>query len=122
MESRAFPSFAYDPLAGTHLAARFCARRQPAAGADWPVEPLDYADEALQRVRSELPFTFADFALCDRRCASHFARVPRERWNDAMLPVAEWLALDAKQAATASRTCWPWTTTTCCTACSWTPA
>ena len=99
MESRAFPSFVYDPHAGTHQAARFALADNPQPEADWPVEPLEYADEALQRVRQELPFTFADFALCDRRCASHFARVPRERWNDAMLPADEWLALDAKHAA-----------------------
>ncbi len=34
--------------------------------------------------------------LCDTRYAGHFARVPRERWNDAMVPADEWLARDPK--------------------------
>ncbi|GIK85136.1 MAG: hypothetical protein BroJett026_06170 [Betaproteobacteria bacterium] len=99
MESRAFPAFAYDPHAGTTQAARFVLADNPQPEADWPVAPLDYADEAMQRVRQEVPFTVADFLLCDRRYAPHFARVPRERWNDAMVPADEWLALDAKRAA-----------------------
>ncbi|MDH5286840.1 MAG: hypothetical protein OEX23_09435 [Betaproteobacteria bacterium] len=98
MESRAFPAFAYDPHAGATQAARFALEDNPQPEADWPVEPLEYADEALQRVRQEMPFTIADFMLCDRRYASHFARIPRERWNDAMVPADEWLALDAKRA------------------------
>ena len=41
----------------------------------------------------EVAFTYADFVLCDQRYAAHFAVVPRERWNDGMLPVAQWLRL-----------------------------
>jgi ferredoxin len=99
MESRAFPAFTYDPYAGDNLAARFSLEDNPQPEADWPVGALAYADAGLQRVVQEMPFTVADFALCDTRYAAHFARVPRERWNDAMVPADEWLALDPKQAA-----------------------
>jgi len=99
MESRAFPAFTYDPLAGDNQAARFSLEDNPQPEADWPVGPLEYADANLQRVVEEMPFTIADFMLCDSRHAAHFARVPRERWNDSMVPADEWLALDAKQAA-----------------------
>ena len=99
MQSRAFPSFSYDPHAGANLAARFSFENNPQPEADWPVASLEYADEQLQRVTESPAFTFADFALCDRRYAGHFARVPRERWNAGMLPVAEWLALDEAAAA-----------------------
>jgi ferredoxin len=44
----------------------------------------------------EMPFTVADFVLCDRRYAAHFARVPRDRWNDQMIPADEWLAREDK--------------------------
>src|SRR5262249_38745507 len=64
----------------------------PQPEADWPVEPFEYADENLQRVTEETPFTVADFVLCDTRYATHFARVPRSRWNDAMVAADEWLA------------------------------
>lgn len=99
MPSRAFPTFSYDPHAGDNLAARFSFENNPQPEADWPLDPVEYSDEDLQRVTEGLAFTFADFALCDRRHAPHFARVPRERWNAFMRPVADWLALPAKEAA-----------------------
>ncbi|HVQ24944.1 MAG TPA: hypothetical protein VMV01_07200, partial [Planctomycetota bacterium] len=99
LRSRAFPSFSYDPHAGANLAARFSFENVPEPQEDWPVAELEYSDEALQRVVEKAAFTFADFALCDRRLASHFARLPRERWNAAMLPVADWLALGDDAAA-----------------------
>jgi hypothetical protein len=43
-------------------------------------------------------FTLVDFAVCDRRYAHHFARIPREHWNDSMIPVDEWLSLDPAEA------------------------
>jgi hypothetical protein len=46
-----------------------------------------------------MPFTVADFALCDRRHAAHFARVPKDGWHDGMVPADEWLALDPQRAA-----------------------
>jgi len=96
MESRAFPAFTYDPYAGDNQAARFTLEDNPQPEADWPVTPFEYADETLQRVVEETPFTIADFVLCDTRYAGHFARVPRERWDDAMIPADEWLARDPK--------------------------
>ena len=45
-----------------------------------------------RRRRSRSPTS----SLCDTRYAGHFARVPRERWNGAMIPVDEWLARDPK--------------------------
>ena len=96
IESRAFPPFSYDPLAGDNIAARFSLENGPQPEADWPVEILDYADAEWQRQSEALAFTFADFVLCDRRYAAHFARVPRERWNARMRPVADWLELTSK--------------------------
>jgi len=96
MESRAFPAFSYNPYAGDNQAARFALGDNPQPEADWPVAPFEYADETLQRVVEESPFTVADFVLCDTRYSGHFARIPRERWNGAMLPADEWLARDPK--------------------------
>ena len=96
MESRAFPAFTYDPYAGDNQAARFSLEDNPQPEADWPVTPIEYADESLQRVVEETPFTVADFVLCDQRYAGHFARVPRGRWSAAMIPADEWLARDPK--------------------------
>jgi ferredoxin len=101
MESRAFPAFTYDPDAGDNQAARFSLEDNPQPEADWPVAPFEYADENLQRVVEETPFTVADFVLGDTRYAGHFARVPRERWTAAMIPADEWLARDPKTAGDA---------------------
>ena len=92
MQSRAFPAFTYDPGAGPDLASRFCLEDNPQPDAAWPVTTFDYADADLQRVSEPLAFTLADFIACDPRYAEHFAGVARADWNDAMVPVADWLA------------------------------
>ncbi len=98
-ESRAFPTFSYDAAAGANWAERFSLAGNRMAEADWPIEPFEYADEALQRQVEAVAFTYADFALCDRRHAAHFAAVPSQRWHAAMLPAADWLALGDADAA-----------------------
>ncbi len=97
-ESRAFPVFTYDAAAGANWAARFSLENNRNPDADWPLEPFEYADEAVQRVSTELAFTYADFVLCDRRYGAHFAVVPREHWNAEMLPAADWLSLPERSA------------------------
>jgi len=99
LESRAFPTFVYDAAAGANWAARFSLEGNRNAEDDWPLEPFEYADEALQRVVEPVRFTYADFAFTDRRHAAHYAVVPREHWHAAMTPVADWLALDEAAAA-----------------------
>lgn len=99
MKARAFPAFTYDANAGTNWATRFSFENNRNPDSDWPVEDLEYADDALQRQREQVRFTYADFVLCDRRHARHFAVVPRERWTAAMMPLADWLALPESEAA-----------------------
>ncbi|MFO1314489.1 MAG: hypothetical protein U1F58_02705 [Burkholderiales bacterium] len=97
-ESRAFPAFAYDATAGENWAERFSLPGNRNPDDDWAVDPLEFADDAMQRVTEQVAFTYADFVLCDRRYAAHFAVVPRERWNDGMLPVAQWVKLPERPA------------------------
>ncbi|HQR54380.1 MAG TPA: hypothetical protein PLW72_00225 [Burkholderiaceae bacterium] len=99
MKSRAFPAFTYDANAGNNWATRFSFENNRNPEEDWPIEEFAYADDDLQRVQEQVRFTYADFVLCDRRHAHHFAVVPRDRWTTAMLPVADWLALSEKEAA-----------------------
>ena len=94
MEGRAFPAFTYDPTAGPDSASRFSVAENPQPELDWPLAKLEYADASLQRTTEQLAFTLVDFAVCDRRYARHFARVPREHWNGNMVSVQEWLSLD----------------------------
>ncbi|MDZ7653389.1 MAG: hypothetical protein U5L03_12980 [Burkholderiaceae bacterium] len=99
MDARAFPAFTYDAAAGDNWATRFSLENNRDSATDWPLESFDYADDNLQRTPATVAFTFADFALIDRRYARHFARVPRARWSAAMCPVAEWLALPEREQA-----------------------
>jgi len=99
LQSRAFPAFSYEASAGGNWAARFSLENNPRRDDDWPVETVEYVDTALQSVTEPWAFTFADFALCDARHSAHFARVARAAWSEAMLPAADWLALDESEAA-----------------------
>lgn len=95
MESRAFPAFSYDPSAGSDWAARFSVADNPQAERDWPAQPFAYEDGDHQKISEEIEFTLIDFAACDPRYASHFAKVPAAQANGHLLPVREWLAQDA---------------------------
>jgi len=88
MESRAFPSFRYDP-GEPDWAAAFSVEGNPEPGADWTTHRLAYEDEMRQRVTEDVKFTFADFVACDARYARHFARLPRAEWGAHMVPVAD---------------------------------
>ncbi|GMQ90140.1 MAG: hypothetical protein BMS9Abin10_0492 [Gammaproteobacteria bacterium] len=98
-ESRAFPAFSYDPAAGGDWASRFRIEGNPQVEADWPLHRLSYEDQDLQRISQDVAFSFVDFVACDGRYAGHFARVPRAQWHDSMVPVDEFLRLDADNAA-----------------------
>ncbi len=98
-ESRAFPGYVYDPEAGSDWASRFHLETNSQPDADWPMRDFHYEDAGLQRSATETAFTFIDFAACDRRYANRFARVPQSSWHDGMIPVKEFLDLDAESAA-----------------------
>ncbi len=94
-ESRVFPAFSYDPSVGADWASRFSLQANTQSDLDWPLQRLDYEDAAQQLVSEKLAFTFVDFMACDPRCAKHFAQVPRAKWNEDMVPVADLLASKA---------------------------
>lgn len=94
MESRAFPTFTYDPSAGPGWASRFDISDNPQAEADWPVHRLAFEDEAHQRITETVPFTHADFAISDSRYARHWVPASRSKWSDTMVPAGDYLAAD----------------------------
>jgi hypothetical protein len=98
-ESRAFPSFTYDPSAGPDWASRFSLSANSHADLDWPSQRLDYEDEEQQRVSETVAFTLVDFAAIDPRCAKYFAKVPRAKWTADLLPVSEFLTRERKDLA-----------------------
>lgn len=94
VESRAYPLFRYDPDQGTTFPECFELEGNPALEDDWPMYTLDYLDENGKEAKLEVPMTFADFAVSEGRFRKQFKRVPREAWNDEMVPFHEFLELD----------------------------
>jgi hypothetical protein len=92
MQSRAFPAFSYDPSAGSDMASRFSLENNAQQDTDWTVQPVEYADPDLQRIRQETAFTFVDFLVCDPRYHRHFVAVPRGFDIKRMIPAAQWIA------------------------------
>jgi pyruvate-ferredoxin/flavodoxin oxidoreductase len=93
VESRAYPLFRYDPDAGETFSECVSLEGNPSPDADWPAYALDYVDEDGAKARMDLPVTFADFAATEARFGKHFRKAPPETWNDAMIPLAELLAM-----------------------------
>jgi pyruvate-ferredoxin/flavodoxin oxidoreductase len=94
VESRAYPLFRYTPGRGATLADGLDLGANPAPDADWPRYTLRYRKHGVDR-ELELPLTFADFAASEGRFRKHFRTVPEEAWHDDMLPLADYLELDA---------------------------
>jgi len=95
-ESRAFPALTYDPSAGADWASRFSLGANSQVDLDWPLQQFEYEDEQHQLVSETVAFTLVDFAATDQRCAKYFAKVPRAKWTDDLLPVSEFLARERK--------------------------
>ena len=99
VESRAVPSFVYDPDRGPDWPDRFALVGSPQAELAWPRHRVAYEDPDGGSVEEELAFTVVDLLVLDPRLRRHFGLVPRAGWHPRMLPVAEYLALPAKAAA-----------------------
>jgi ferredoxin len=105
-ESRAFPSFTYDPAAGPDWASRFDIRDNPHVESGWTVHTLSFEDEALQKVTHTAAFTHVDFAICDSRFEKHWVPTSRSKWMDSMVPAGELLSNDQNIAANAAPYVW----------------
>ena len=95
VESRAYPLFKFDPDAGVTFDQCCSLDGNPAMEDDWPVYPLHYVDETGSEQTMELPMTFADFAVTEGRFRKHFKQAPRGSWNENMVPLHEFIDMDA---------------------------
>lgn len=91
-ESRAFPTFCFDPGAGDDWAKRFDVSHNPKPAQAWPLYPFVYEDALHQKGSEPAAFTWIDFAGCDERLADRFESVPFGEGKDDMLPAAEYLS------------------------------
>jgi len=96
VESRAYPLFRFDPDAGTTFEECCSLDGNPAIDDDWPSYQLGYEDDQGNAQAMELPMTFADFAVTEGRFRKHFRKAPPETWNENMMPLHEFLGLEAE--------------------------
>jgi ferredoxin len=97
LEGRAHPLFHYDPGLGETWARRFDFAGNPQPEADWPVYELPCRKEDGQETTLSLHFTFADFALMERRFREHFRVVPDECVGEDLVTVNEYLSMPARE-------------------------
>ncbi len=96
VESRAYPLFRYDPAGGPLPADCFDLEGNPSAELDWPTYTLKYLAGSREK-EMEIPLTFADFAISEARFRKHYRMAPPDTWNDSMVPLAEFLELQADE-------------------------
>ena len=95
LESRAHPCLRYDPDRGETPEVCLDLEGNPALEEAWVTHSLAYLGENGESRTMDLPMTFADFAVTVPALQHHFRLVPQQEWSDAMVPVAEFLDLDA---------------------------
>ena len=96
VESRAYPIFKYNPDNGIKPEEAFDLSGNPAMDQIWPTYELKYLEYGQEK-SMEVPMTFADFALTEGRFRKHFRKVPRDVWNDNMLPLVDFLDLNEEE-------------------------
>jgi pyruvate-ferredoxin/flavodoxin oxidoreductase len=94
VESRAYPLYRYNPDKGKTPRECFDLDGNPAMYEDWPSYSLGYL-EGSQEKTLELPMTFADFAMTEARFRKHFRMAPPDTWHADMVPLAEFMQLEA---------------------------
>jgi pyruvate-ferredoxin/flavodoxin oxidoreductase len=95
VESRAYPILRYNPDKGNLPEECLNLDGNPSLDDDWPTYTLKYQDETGAPGEMEVPMTFADFAMTEGRFRKQFRTVPRDAWNENMVPLAEYLGFEA---------------------------
>lgn len=98
-DSRDFPLFVFDPDAAETWGGRFCLDGNPQPEQDWPRYTLEILDEHGAAGTLAEAFTCADFAALHPRLHDQLRPAPRPFWNDAMVGLADYLALDPQVGA-----------------------
>ncbi|MDH5632167.1 MAG: 2-oxoacid:acceptor oxidoreductase family protein [Gammaproteobacteria bacterium] len=97
VESRAYPLFKFDPDLATNFRDCIDIDGNPAMDDDWPTVKIEYVDNDGNAQSMDVPLTFADFAATEGRFRKHFKKATAETWGDEMVPLHEFLDLDADE-------------------------
>jgi ferredoxin len=99
LESRALPCYTFDPSMGSEQAQRMVVTKNPRQDLPWVRDIFSYFNASEQESALELAFTHADFLLADQRWNSEFWVLDHDLDHDALLPLDEFLAMQAEQRA-----------------------
>lgn len=94
LESRALPTFRFNPAKGPDLAQRMRLDGNPMEERAWVSDIFSFMNESAEESAVELTYTHADFLLTDTRWQKDFWVLDHEMSNDALLPLDEFIALD----------------------------
>ncbi|MDX1632414.1 MAG: hypothetical protein R3234_11165, partial [Thermoanaerobaculia bacterium] len=98
VEGRLHPLFLFDPEAGGSWARRLVFRGNPARESDWVDHTIRVRRPGGTEETLSVPYTAADSLLLSPRAADRF--FPIDGSHDDLVPLAEWLDLEADEAAT----------------------
>jgi len=98
IDTRRFPLFSYDPLKSRFFTECFELSANPSVEENWHSVVL-HEGITVPPKRIDYRLTPADWALYDSRFSAEFQNIPAGRNNDAWLPMADYLELDAQQQA-----------------------
>ena len=96
VESRAYPIFKYNPDNGIKTEETFDLSGNPTIDQLWPSYQLKYLENGREKYM-EVAMTFADFAITEARFRKHFRQVPRDAWNENMIPLVDFLELTQEE-------------------------
>jgi ferredoxin len=98
VEGRCFPYFIYDSEKSERWGSRFEIGDNPDADTEWPQHLVRVHENEDSFIDWDLPFTFADFAAQDPEYSDQFIIVPPKYWTDDLVPIADFLSMDYKEA------------------------
>lgn len=99
VDARAYPLITYDPRKEGTLEAKICLKGNPDLDQDWTTYELKFVDEYAIEDTMTVPLTFADWAMTEGRFQQHFKFIAPSQWQDNMMPLHEFIDLDADEMA-----------------------
>jgi len=97
LESRALPTFVFNPSNGTDLAQRMSLEGNPRDDRTWVSDIFSFMNESAEESATELTYSHADFLLADVRWQEDFWVLDHGMSDEAMIPLDEFLALETER-------------------------
>ncbi len=97
LESRALPSFEFNPSNGPDLAQRMSLEGNPRGDRTWVSDIFTFMNESAEESALELTYSHADFLMTDTRWQEDFWVLEHGMIDDAMLPLDEFLGLETER-------------------------